>query len=159
MKNHSKSTVIVGIILTWLLMPGCNQHSIFDKSVDIPGYQWTKHGKINFDIPVSDTINGYNILISLRNNNDYPYSNCFLFVNTISPKGMTIRDTVEFTLADDHGKWLGHGFGGIWSTEFYKKNIRFPFHGNYQIELVQAMRDEPLHGIMDVSLRVEKATH
>lgn len=96
-------------------------------------------------------------MISLRNDNDYPYSNCFLFVNTISPKGIIIHDTIEFSLADEHGKWLGHGFGGVWSTEFYKKNIRFPVKGPYKIEVIQAMRDEPLVGIMDVSIRIEKA--
>ena len=144
------------ILLTGLIITGCKFHSIFEKSADIPQSRWSKNLKINFEVPVTDTLNGYNILISLRNNNEYPYSNCYLYVNTISPKGINIHDTVEFTLADDNGKWLGHGFGGVWSTEFYKKNIRFPVKGVYKIEVVHAMRDEPLNGIMDVSMRIEK---
>ncbi len=157
MKRFNKSALTFTLAITCAITLCCNFNSIYEKSTDIPNYKWSKSSKIKFDIPVSDTINGYNILLSLRNNNDYPYSNCFLFVNTLSPKGKTINDTIEFSLADDHGKWLGHGFGGVWSTEFYKKNIRFPFTGNYHIEVIQAMRDEPLNGIMDVSLRIEKA--
>jgi len=148
-----KSIIIIFIVI----FPGCNFNSIYEKSENIQHYKWSKNSKINFAIPVSDTINGYNILLALRNDNDYPFSNCFIFINTISPKGITIHDTIEFLLADEHGKWLGHGFGGVWSTEFYKKNIRFPVKGLYKIEVIHAMRVDPLVGIMDVSLRVEKA--
>ncbi len=154
--NKPLINVCFCLIISGLLLTGCRFNSLYENSENIPQYKWSKNAKINFDVPVNDTINGYNILLSLRNDNDYPYSNCYLILNTISPKGVKIIDTLDFTLADEHGKWLGHGFGGVWSTEYYKKNIRFPVKGIYKIQIVQAMRDEPLIGIMDVSLRVTK---
>lgn len=128
---------------------------MYDQSFDIPGNNWSKNHPYVFDIPVTDTIHGFDILLYMRNNNEFPYSNCYFFIDTRSPKGITRRDTVEYDFADDKGKWLGSGFSGVWSNELrYKSNIRFPYKGVYRIQISQAMRDEPLKGLMDISLRV-----
>jgi gliding motility-associated lipoprotein GldH len=148
--------------LKYLLLTGCvvflascHFNGMFDQSYDIQGYQWHKDHPYIFDVPVTDTIHGYDILLFMRNNNEFPYSNCYFFINTISPKGVTRRDTVQYDFADEKGKWLGKGFGGVWSNELtYKNNIRFPYKGTYRIEVFQAMRDEPLKGLMDISLRI-----
>ncbi len=40
----------------------------------------------------------------------------------------------------------------------FRRNIRFPRTGIYVFEYEQAMRDEPLIGIDDIGLRIEKTT-
>jgi len=148
---------IHSLFLVLILFTGCNFKSIYERSVNTDNGEWNKGKAFNFEIPVSDTINGYNIFIELRNNNEYPYSNLYLFINTNSPNCACKKDTVELTLADDKGKWLGNGLGGVRSNELlFKNNIRFPVSGNYKIEILQGMRDEVLKGIMDIGLRVEK---
>jgi gliding motility-associated lipoprotein GldH len=150
------------LIALWMLsmITACNIHSIYEKSEDIPKEEWNKHQAVKFEIPVTDTINGYRIVVNVRNSNEYPYSNLFLFITTYSPKGYSIKDTLEMTLANDQGKWLGTGFGGVWSTEADLRNsmiIRFPSAGVYKMEILQAMRDDVLRGIKDIGIRVEKA--
>ncbi len=156
MKN---SLFIVGMLF-FVISTSCNFDSMYEKSEDIPKEKWNKNQAIQFDIPVTDTINGYRIIVNVRNSNEYPYSNLFLFLTTYSPKGNSVKDTLEMTLADDNGKWLGRGFGGVWSTEVALRNamvIRFPSSGVYKVEVVQAMRDDVLAGIKDIGIKVERA--
>jgi len=81
----------------------------------------------------------------------------WLFVDIHSPEGMVARDTVKIMLADHRGKWLGHGLGSKFDTRLvFRKNLRFPASGKYLFEYEQAMRDEPLSGIEDIGLRIEK---
>jgi gliding motility-associated lipoprotein GldH len=145
------------LFLVLALISGCNYKSIYEKSFNIDKGEWNKSQVVKFEVPVTDTINGYDIFIELRNNDEYPYSNLFLFVTTKSPNGASKKDTLQMTLADEKGKWLGKGLGGIRSNEKMFSNIRFPVSGNYKIEIVHGMRDDVLKGIMDVGLDIEKA--
>jgi gliding motility-associated lipoprotein GldH len=141
------------------LLAGCIKNSIYENSIDIKMGAWNKNQVVKFEIPVNDTVNGYKISLNIRNNNEYPYSNLFLFVNSYAPNGKSIKDTIELTIADDRGKWLGKGFGGVWNNEVFLGNgatIRFPHAGKYRIEVIHAMRDDVLKGIMDVGLKVKK---
>ena len=61
-------------------------------------------------------------------------------------------------LADERGQWLGDGMGDIWDNRIlFKKDFKFPQTGKYRFELEQAMRINPLPGIMDVGMRIERA--
>jgi gliding motility-associated lipoprotein GldH len=52
---------------------------------------------------------------------------------------------------------MGHGLGSKFDTRLvFRKNLRFPASGKYVFEYEQAMRDEPLSGIEDIGLRIEK---
>jgi gliding motility-associated lipoprotein GldH len=93
----------------------------------------------------------------LRNAGNYPYSNIFLFVNTYFPSGTIDKDTVEIMLASPDGKWMGKGLGDIWDNRIlFKRNVTFPEKGKYRFEISQAMRLNPLPGITDAGMRIEK---
>ena len=154
------SLYLAGMLVALIMVTSCGFNSIYEKSIDIPNEEWSKNQPVKFDIPVADTINGFRIVVNVRNNDEYPYSNLFLFLTTYSPKGASIRDTLEMTLADEKGKWLGKGFGGVWSSDIVLRNnrvIRFPSSGTYRIEIIQAMRDDVLRGIKDIGIKVERA--
>jgi gliding motility-associated lipoprotein GldH len=134
----------------------CKFSVLYEKAEDIPKGLWSVNSPVTFAVPITDTLNYYSIVFSLRNNNNYPYSNLFLFVDTYSPAGNSRRDTIEMTLANIKGKWLGKGISGVWQNKFYfRKNIRFPQSGEYKIKISQAMRDKSLEGIMDVGIKIE----
>jgi gliding motility-associated lipoprotein GldH len=94
----------------------------------------------------------------VRNAGGYQFSNLFIFFTTTIPSGKMERDTIEITLADETGKWLGDGLGDIWDNrQLFKSNFRFPEKGTYTFTLEQAMRVNPLPQIMDVGIRIERA--
>ncbi len=119
---------------------------------------WHKDSMVVFQVPVTDTLQNHNLYIDVRNDINYKYSNLWLFIEIIQPgETKAVIDTFEVTLADATGKWLGHGFGGVKTSEnLFKSNVYFPVSGNYEIQLKQGMRGKQLEGITDIGFRVEK---
>jgi gliding motility-associated lipoprotein GldH len=154
--------VLVKLMLTAsftvALFTACDSNRVYEKNTELPNYVWDKNNKLRFDVNIQDSVSFHNIYINVRNASSYQYSNLFLFVLTRSPKGDVLKDTVELTLANDKGEWLGEGLGDIWDIQIpYKTNIRFPVKGIYTIQLEQGMRHEKLPFIMDAGIRVERA--
>jgi gliding motility-associated lipoprotein GldH len=145
------------IALVLLLFISCDRNVIFEKNVELPDNHWEVKNVVDFETDIQDTVTPHNLYINLRNAGGYPFSNIFLFFTTSSPSGKMERDTVELTLADPSGKWLGNGLGDIWDNRvLFKENFRFPEKGVYKFALEQAMRVDPLPQIMDVGIRIEK---
>jgi gliding motility-associated lipoprotein GldH len=95
--------------------------------------------------------------MNVRNNEEYPYSNIYFFINTILPDGKSARDTIECILANVRGKWLGKGMGSLKeSNHLIRNNLHFPNSGTYRMEIEQAMRIDELTGIKDIGIELIK---
>ena len=135
----------------------CDKHRVFEENKEIPDNVWNMDNKLIFEVNITDTLSNHNFFINIRNADSYPYSNLFLFVTTGFPNGKMSRDTVECTLADQNGNWLGDGLGDLWDNKIlFKQGVRFPLKGKYTFEFEQAMRIENLPMIVDEGLRIEK---
>ena len=149
-------------IITAIALMGCflscGNLAMYDRVVDMPGEQWNRDSVLTFEVPVTDTTNAYDILFCNRITGQYPYSNMFLFITITAPDRTHQTDTLECLLADKRGKWLGRGFGNVWSNSVtYKHNIIFPTSGTYTFYIEQAMRIEDLQHVLDAGLKIEKA--
>lgn len=151
-KNH------ILLFLCALFLTACDSNLVFEKNVKLPENRWELKNVINLEADIQDTITPHNLYINLRNAGGYQFSNIFMFFTTKSPSGKIERDTVEVTLADPTGKWLGDGMGDIWDNRvMFRDNFRFPEKGIYHFSIEQAMRIDPLPQVMDVGIRIEKA--
>ena len=145
------------VTLVCLGLCACDPDRVYESNVDIPAEGWRRTEIARFEVEIADTIQPCNIYINVRNNSSFKYMGLWLFVDVHSPMGLMVRDTIEITLADHRGKWLGHGLGNKFDTRMvFRKDVRFPVSGKYVFEYEQAMRDEPLIGIDDIGLRIEK---
>ena len=82
----------------------------------------------------------------------------YLFIETTSPEGNSVRDTFEIMLANNKGRWYGSGWGDIYEVKTpYKRFVRFPNSGTYTMEVQQAMRTEQLKHVTDFGIQIEKA--
>lgn len=136
----------------------CDKSRVFEENKSIPQNSWDYTVPLSFTVDINDTIAPQNMYINVRNDGTYRFSNLFLFVNTLLPQGQHLRDTVEITLASPDGQWLGKGLGDIYANRYmFRSNFRFPQKGIYHFELIQAMRVNPLLGIMDAGIRIENA--
>jgi gliding motility-associated lipoprotein GldH len=130
---------------------------VYEKNKEIGKDGWDKGDIAKFNTEISDNSIPYNFYINIRNSNDYPFSNVFLFVKTLYPDGKMSVDTVECYLADLNGKWLGKASGRLVDNRIlFKKNVIFPMKGMYSFEFEQAMRVDKLLGIEDFGIRIEK---
>ena len=149
---------IAGILIPVLMLSSCDPNVVFEDNVKLPENRWEISNIVKLETEIADTITPHNIYINVRNAGGYQFSNLFVFFTTQTPSGKAARDTIELTLADASGKWLGDGMGDIWDNRLlFKSNFIFPEKGNYIFMLEQAMRVNPLPQVMDVGLRIEKA--
>lgn len=150
------SLVVLGVFI--VLFNACDSTRLYEENKAIEKNLWYANKPLQFQAQVPDSVQGYNVYINIRNASHYPFSNIFLFLNTTFPDGQIDRDTVEIMLASPEGKWLGDGLGDIWDNRvLFKRNVRFPMKGEYRFEFIQAMRLDPLPGIMDAGIRIERA--
>jgi gliding motility-associated lipoprotein GldH len=151
MKTH-----ILFLLLTVIFI-SCDSKRVYDENFVIGKGIWNVNRKASFEVMIPDVITRYNLYLSVRNAPEYEFSNLFLFMKTILPDGRTTRDTLELTLADYQGRWLGSGIGSVKYSRFlFRKGFQFKQSGKYVFELEQAMRVSDLKGIHDVGFRVEK---
>lgn len=151
--------IFTGIFLLCCLalFYSCDSNRLFEENKKIKNNEWDQNASLEFSAVIPDTIQSYNVYINVRNAGFYRFSNLYLFVNTFFPGGQIQRDTLECILAAPDGRWLGDGLGDIWDNRIlFKDGVRFPQAGEYRFELIQAMRINPLPGIMDVGIRIEK---
>ncbi len=152
-----KKTAIYLLIMILAALYSCDKKRFFDESAKIPANGWHKDSAAVFDVNVTDTLQFYKFFINLRHNDNYRYSNFYLFLNTRVPNNLHTRDTIEMILADFTGKWLGKGFGTLRDHQILiRDNLRFPHKGTYHFTIEQAMREEVLKGIENIGIRVER---
>ena len=129
----------------------------YEKNISFADGIWHKDSVARFSFEVKDIQSPYEMIVSVRNSNSYPYSNLYLFVNIVDPSGTMSRDTVEYDLADVYGKWLGKGWSANYDNDLLLHDrYRFASVGTYRVELIQAMREIRLKGIKDVGFSLRK---
>lgn len=150
----------VNFLLISLLVLSCGTGSVFNQVDKITNQSWQEDKTKEYNVPILDTENGYDILFHLRNTHNYDYRNIWFFVETTAPGGQSLRDTIEFFLADEAGNWLGKGLGNYNTMMLvYKQNVRFPSTGIYTFKIQHAMREKELKNISDVGLQIRKTKY
>ncbi|MFT4660889.1 MAG: gliding motility-associated lipoprotein GldH [Patiriisocius sp.] len=135
----------------------CTKTSVVNDIHEINGPMWNSEDIKSFDFAIDDTTSGYDFHVLVRNDDDYPYRNLYLFVNLEFPDNRITSDTIYCELANKAGKWLGKGFGSHHNSEIlYKDNQQFPMKGEYKVSIEQAMRQESLPGITDVGISIRE---
>lgn len=150
-------------LVTLITLCACDQDAVFHKNKDLPN-AWHRDSAVVFKVEQLDTVDPYNLFITLRNDNSYKYNNLFVITQMQFPNGRTIADTLEYTMANPDGSWLGTGFGDLKENKlWYREQVRFDEPGTYSFSVWQAMRKNgdvapitALKGIHDVGLRIEK---
>jgi len=149
------------LILALVGMQSCKAPdlNVFERNVAIPAQSWSYHFLPSVDFNVSDTIASYNVLVVCRHTEAYAYKNLWVLLDTRKPGEIkTQKERFELTLQDNTGRWYGTGMDDIWEQRIpLYQNLHFDKPGVYTVTFEQNMRDEPLKGILDIGLRVEKA--
>ncbi len=138
---------------------GCSDPgAVMDKSTEIDNHNWSYVNLVKFDVKIDNPDVPYNIYLNLRVTGDYKYSNLFILYHSNGPGLKPATTRIEFKLAGKDGEWFGSGSGNLYSYQVpFVTNYKFPAKGVYHLAIEQNMRDNPLHEVSDVGLRVAKA--
>ena len=147
--HHLPLAILVAFVLC---LTSCRNDIVYSQFVPISSEKWQVDSVAHFDYSIDDADAAYRMLVYVRHTERYPYQNMWLFLNNGIKK-----DTIEFYLADDRGRWLGdkhHGF--IEMPVLIEENYHFPDTGTYFMEIQHGMRDSLLRGITDVGIEIIK---
>jgi gliding motility-associated lipoprotein GldH len=160
MKRAYKLFYFLPVIFLALTFSGCTDPSaIIDKNTEIDNHNWSYVNLVKYDVKIDDEKIPYNLYFNLRVTDEYKYSNIFILMHENGPGIKNEVNRFEFKLANADGEWLGSGSGNLYNYQMmYKANYTFPAKGVYHFAIEQNMRDNPLHEVSDVGLRVEKAS-
>ncbi|WP_116790259.1 gliding motility lipoprotein GldH [Flavobacterium psychrotrophum] len=146
-----------------VLLVSCDKKRVFDEYKEFDG-TWNKDSIASFTYEAKDTMSHYNLFLTTRTNNSYPYSNLFVIVQMEQPgTNITKADTLEYQMANPDGTLMGDGFSDIKESKlWYKEDVRFPKAGTYKFSVQQAVRQsgkvpgvQELDGITEIGLRIE----
>jgi len=133
-------------------------NAVIDKNTEITDHNWSYVNQVKYDVNIEDSSIPYNLYFNLRVTADYRYSNIFIMFHQNGPDNKPSATRMEFKLANPDGEWLGTGSGNLYSYQMmFLSGYKFPAKGVYHFTIEQDMRDNPLHEVSDVGLRVEKA--
>ncbi|MBS4043619.1 MAG: gliding motility lipoprotein GldH [Chitinophagaceae bacterium] len=147
--------LIIGVLI--LSLTSCVTLDVYEKNHLFPTQTWNSTDSLNFSFDVIDTSSYYNFYFVLRHQEKYPFKNIWIELIVNDPDTTTTIKR-EFTLADNN-KWLGSTIDDITDHRliFNPQPIRLK-KGNYNFNVRQIMRVDPLPYIMSAGIRVQKVS-
>ena len=155
--TQMKNNICIVICLV-LFIVSCINLNKFDQNIPIKHSEWNIDNILRFAYNSEDTAHSKDVFINFRHTGLYKYNNIILFVTTLAPDGNSIKDTIEFTIADAKGKWVGSGIGDVSDVRLaYRHNVKFGQLGKYIFYIQHGMRDIKLEEVVDVGIRIQDA--
>ncbi|MGB0777496.1 MAG: gliding motility lipoprotein GldH [Flavobacteriaceae bacterium] len=151
------------VFLLAFCLTSCVEAPYWSAQHDFDKEAWMSNENVEFEFPVENADTRYDLLINLRNNNTYPFSNIFLITQMQGPNGIQLVDTLEFEMADKQGNWLGSGITDVKeSLLVFKEDFEFDEIGVYDLTIKQAVRRlgevkpvDPLEGVVGIGITIE----
>lgn len=138
----------------------CNEREAYYQFQELKEGDWSINQVLTFEIDSAVLTNNtpYDVSIEITNNVDYPYQNLWIFMEVNEGDTINTKSEKEFILADEFGKWRGSGFASLYqSSHIILKSQVFTETKNRTILIRHGMKDENLHGIEKVGLKIVKS--
>lgn len=149
---------VMTVMLAMTLLTACDNKRIVDVFEPIADKTWSYVDTVSVGFTVEDTTKHYNLYLNVRHSGTYAYRNLYVRMHLTNPEGERGTQVVSFELADAAGKWHGKGLGDLYEYRVkWREGARFKLAGDYQVQIEQFMREDPLPGISDIGLRLELA--
>ena len=140
------------VIIYIMVLFGCNKSNSFTHSFH--ENHWNFEDSIVFNYNIDDVSKNYNIELFFRNNLNYPYRNLYLFLEVHYFDSVIKRDTLEYLITDNYGKWLGRGLGKTRDNYFLENMAASEGEGKYKFIITHGMRKNPLIGVNNIGIKI-----
>ena len=114
------------LAISSLLLVACQQNVVFTEYESLPADGWNMDSVVVFHPTIEDSIGNYQMLISIRHTDRYPYQNMWMFVDVKQDSVLLRRDTIEAQMANARGEWYGKGLSEHTLPIIYLENITLP---------------------------------
>ena len=143
------------ILLVLSLMLGiqsCGPTVVYQQNHEL-SKPWTYEEEVIFEFEIKDSLQKYNLMLSVVHSPDFSFQNVYTNVKTRFPNGKEFSDPLSIELANKMGSWLSSCSGDQCILHLrIRENINFTDIGKYQITFTQNTREKALEGIKSLSL-------
>jgi len=157
-KHQLAGRLFVSLFLLILTMISCQDGTYYHHSLTIPSHGWRMNHVCHFrdSLPagIPDCVQ---LELTIRHGNNYPYENLWLYIRTMTSDSIIHNDSINWMLAKPDGKWLGKGWGSLYSLSIPLKDLTFSANDSsrwFSIDIRHGLRDSVLVGIEDIGLRI-----
>jgi len=150
---------LLPFILLALVIFACDQSRVFEENVEFKHRFWAVGDEPAFEFVVADSAQAFNLYYNVRNSVDYPWDRIFVTWSLYDSTGSELAKKLVYNdLFDPAGRPYGEsGIGDLYDHQFLlASDYRFSHAGKYTIKLVQFSRQDTLHGVLAVGVRVER---
>ncbi len=152
--NFSKKIFFIFHFSFFIFFISCSKEKIFfEKNYAIPQHQWLYKDSLSFSFDVPDTFAVYDVQITVKHDNSYPFQNLYTNISTTFPNQMRVPQILNLDLFDNTGNRLGKTSGNetVYKTNI-KENAFFNAIGKHTITLEQFTRQDTLPGIESIGI-------
>lgn len=149
--------IFMGLIFMAFFIFSCGNKSVYQQSFEVNNGTWTYSDSASFDLSSIlnkvDTSNIYQLDLEVTHQNDFPFRNLYVEINSFSQKVIIDSRRISLELADATGTWLGKCSGQKCT---YRINLKEDFLSSPQlidqITIQQSMRQSPTYGVDELTL-------
>lgn len=157
-QKKSKLRICFVLVLIGFVVSSCCHNEVYYDFKGLKNAEWNTDSVLTFDID-SILVNQdklYDISVELSYNASYPYRDLWINVShNLNTDSVQQQELKQVFLADEHGHWLGNGFGSFYQMSLpLKKSIRLDKHKKYIINLHNGMKDDKLKGVERLGIRL-----
>jgi len=133
----------------------CGPATLYEETKQFPESTWAYDDPANFVFEVVDTVQRYDIVLTVDHGIAFANQNFYVLLTTTLPSGSTNQQEVSLQLAGEFGAWLGNcGSTNCALSIPILENVRYGVPGAYQLTVAQHTRNNPLAAVNSIGLRV-----
>lgn len=154
---HHQLNKFIGLIFIFLLA-ACQMEPGFEENTSLGDTGWPEKQTLAFAVPEIKENGLYDLETFIRQDNNYPFYNCYFIAEIKTEKGTTLKKgLVEAIFYDPKtGKPKGQGLGDLFNHR-YKifRQISLKKGDKIQVQFRQFMRRDTLTGIISVGFALK----
>lgn len=137
-------------------LSSCSEGEAYSHFHHLEKGKWHRDSLLVFSIDSVITFGtAYDVTVELTTNHGYPYRNLWLLVDHNLADSLIRTDTLRCLLANEHGKWLGSGAGGLNQLSLtYRSFIPRDSVYNYRLVIRHGMDGTLLRGVEKVGIKL-----
>ena len=154
MVNQVRKASLIILLGFFFLLTSCGEKPFFDQAYSFPTDRWHVDDTARFEVQVEDTVSNFDFILTLRTRNTYKFSNLWVHILSTAPDNTTSKVAQRINLARPDGSWIGRTSGTLVESKLHYRTTSFPATGTYVFQLVQAVQQNEITDIVDISLRI-----
>lgn len=135
-----------------------SKNKIYSKHKELsPQMEWLKKDVKTFDISIQNTEETYDLSLSFRYVEGFPYKSMKVNVIETSPAGKEISKEYNLKVRDESGEYIGEPALDIWDSQhLIESGKKYAEKGKYTYTIEHVMPKDPVQMVMEIGIILDK---